>query len=238
MGMYLDSMLYCWLDGLEQIIALQDVIHLVTVFPELEQSLVTVVETIFSAQLDVQATQEEYLCTAANSAWCLGECLVALSKGGKDWNNGQYVDCWIRLGLERYPWSAEVVGGLAALAEFRFDDHSFPWYFPSEQSHSTQRIAFNDIFELLKAAILSHSHTLRQAALQFLASPAVERTSVQDSATRACLQAEEVPLTAQLTPERVLKTSRVGTACPVGEGTAATGVCVRWLMGMSSKHPS
>ena len=99
---------------------------MVTVFPGLEQNLITIVETIFSAQLDVHATQEEYVRTAANSAWCLGECLVALSKVEKDWEKAQYVDRWIRLGLERYPWSAKVVGGLSALAEFRFDGHSFP----------------------------------------------------------------------------------------------------------------
>jgi len=84
--------------------------------------LITIVETIFSAQLVVQ---EEYLHTAANSAWCLGECLLALSEVEKGWEKAQYVDRWIRLGLERYPWSANVVGGLAALAELRFDDHLF-----------------------------------------------------------------------------------------------------------------
>ena len=200
--------------------------------------MITAVETIFDAELDAQATQEEYVRTAANSAWCLGECLVALSKVKKGWNKAQYVDRWIRLGLERYSWSTKVVRGLAAVAEFRFDGHSFSWYFPSEQAHSTQRFAFDDAFEFLKAAILSYSHTLRLSALRFLVSPAVERTPAQDSATRACLQAEEVPLTAQSTPERVLKTSRVGVVCPLGEGTAATGVCIRWLTGMSSIHHS
>jgi hypothetical protein len=105
---------------------------LVTVFPGLEQNLITIIETIFSAQLDVQSPQEEYVRTAANSAWCLGECLVALSKVEKGWKKAQYVDRWIRLGLERYAWSAKVAGGLAALAEFRFGDHSFPRYFPTE----------------------------------------------------------------------------------------------------------
>ena len=119
---------------LEQIIALQDVFPLVTVFPGLEQNLITIVETIFSAQLDVQATQEEYVRTAANSAWCLGECLVALSKVEKGRKKGQYVDRWVRLGLERYPWSTKVVGGLAALAKFRFDDHSSLRYFLTETS--------------------------------------------------------------------------------------------------------
>ena len=105
---------------------------MVTVFPGLEQNLVIIIETIFSAQLDVQATREEYVRTAANSAWCLGECLVALSKAEKGWKKAQYVDRWIRLGLERYSWSTKVVEGLAALAEFRFVDHSFSWYFSSE----------------------------------------------------------------------------------------------------------
>jgi hypothetical protein len=80
-----------------------------------------IIDTIFSAQLDVQSTQEEYLRAVANSAWCLGECLVALSKVENTPKKAQYVDRWNRLGLERYPWSANVVGGLAALAEFRFD---------------------------------------------------------------------------------------------------------------------
>ena len=162
---------------------------------------------------------------------------MTLSKIEKGWK-AQYVDRWIRLGLERYPWSTSVVGGLAALAEFRFDDRLSPWYFPSEQSHSTQQLAFDDAFGLLEAAILSYSHTLRLAALRFLVSPAVERTSAQDSATCACLQAEEVSLTMQSTPERVMKTSRVGTVCPLGDGTTATSVCVRWLIGMASRHPS
>ena len=96
---------------------------MVTVFPGLEHSFITIIETIFSAQLDAQATQEEYLRTVGNSAWCLGECLVAISKVEKGWNKAQYVDRWTRLGLEYYPWSAKVVGGLAALAEFRFDNH-------------------------------------------------------------------------------------------------------------------
>ena len=96
--------------------------------------MITIVETIFSAKLDVQATQEEYVRTAANSAWCLGECLVALSKVEKGWKKAQYVDRWIRLGLERYPWSTKVVGGLAALAKFRFDDHSFPRHLLTEGS--------------------------------------------------------------------------------------------------------
>ena len=105
---------------------------MVTVFPGLEQSLITIIETIFLAQLDVQATQEEYLRTVANSAWCLGECLVALSTVEKGWKKAQYVDRWIRLGLERYPWNAKVVGGLAALAESRFGDYPFPRYLLSE----------------------------------------------------------------------------------------------------------
>lgn len=111
---------------------LQDVFPLVTVFPGLEHSLITIIETIFSAQLDIQATQEEHIRTVANSAWCLGECLVALSKVEKGWNKPQHVDRWTRLGLECYPWSAKVVGGLAALAGFRFEDLPFLRYLPSE----------------------------------------------------------------------------------------------------------
>ena len=78
---------------------------------------------------------------------------------------------------------------------------------------------------------MSHIGILRYQALQFLASKAVTREASQTLAVTSCLQAESVEITSTRTPERVLKTTKMGTLTPVGQSPGSTELCVRWLIG-------
>jgi hypothetical protein len=88
-----------------------------------------------------------------------------------------------------------------------------------------------DAFEVLKPAIISHIGALRLNALLFLASKAVERDEVQNSALQACIQAEQVEISGSRTPERTLKTTRLGPLAPVGQTPGSLELCIRWLVG-------
>lgn len=78
---------------------------------------------------------------------------------------------------------------------------------------------------------MSHIGVLRYQALQFIASKAVERDASQNLAVASCLQAETVEITTTRTPERVLKTTKLGTLTPVGQSESSTELCTRWLIG-------
>lgn len=88
-----------------------------------------------------------------------------------------------------------------------------------------------EAFEILKPAIMSHINALRLNALLFLASKAVDRDEMQDAALQACLQAEKVEISSSRTPERTLKTTKVGPLAPVGQSPGALELCIRWLVG-------
>jgi len=85
---------------------------------------------------------------------------------------------------------------------------------------------------------MSHVCALRRRALQFLASKAVEKDSPQNSAVTACLQAETVGITSERTPERVLKTSKLGALTPVGQSAGSTEICTRWLISKYAGYTS
>jgi hypothetical protein len=77
---------------------------------------------------------------------------------------------------------------------------------------------------------MSHSNTLRLNALRVIASNAVDRDASQRIAIAACLQAEEVDISGTQTPERILKTTKIGSL-PVGASTSSNELCIRWLLG-------
>jgi len=77
---------------------------------------------------------------------------------------------------------------------------------------------------------MSHSNALRLNALRVLASNAVDRDASQRIAITACLQAEEVDLNGTQTPERILKTTRIGSLA-LGPSTSSNELCIRWLIG-------
>jgi hypothetical protein len=77
---------------------------------------------------------------------------------------------------------------------------------------------------------MSHSNTLRLNALRIMASNAVDRDASERIAIAACLQAEEVDINGTQTPERILKTTRIGSL-GVGASTPSNELCIRWLLG-------
>ncbi|KAG9052076.1 U3 snoRNP protein [Serendipita sp. 407] len=91
-------------------------------------------------------------------------------------------------------------------------------------------MAFIDAFSSLKDSVMSHISSLRLYALKLLASDLVKRDAAQQAAIEVCLTAEEVELSATQTPERVLKTTKVGSMAPVGQSAGSTEVCVQWAV--------
>lgn len=81
--------------------------------------------------------------------------------------------------------------------------------------------------------MLSHINSLRLNALRLLASDAVKRDALQHTAIEACLGAEEVELSSTLAPERVLKTTKIGSLS-LGDSAAAKQLCIIWLDGVHS----
>lgn len=191
-------------------IQLHHILALVPQLPSLAPSIASIVDNIVS--LDVNPIQN-YMETAANASWFFGSCLLVLGEMDELPPDSK-VDVWLQHALTHYSWSSPVLEGVASLAK-----------------HAANPINFVDAFEMLKASVMSHVGALRYNALRILASDLVVRDSSQDLAVTACLQAEEVEISATRAPERVLKTGKVGNAAPVGQSAGAAELCIRWLVG-------
>ncbi|KAG8869452.1 U3 snoRNP protein [Serendipita sp. 405] len=191
------------------VLHLYDILPLVSLLPDLAPSISNLVENLLQLDIDFHANYKE---TPANVAWCLGACLQALGTADK-WEDYGKVDQWLKRCLDGFYWNPHVLRGLVSLAP-----------------HSADPMAFIDAFSSLKDSVMSHISSLRLYALKLLASDLVKRDAAQQAAIEVCLTAEEVELSATQTPERVLKTTKVGSMAPVGQSAGSTEVCVQWAV--------
>ncbi|KAG8824346.1 U3 snoRNP protein, partial [Serendipita sp. 399] len=196
-------------DSPSSVLQLYSILPLVSLLPGLAPLISGLVDTILQLDIDFR---DNYLETPANAAWCLGACLQALG-GLSGWKDGSKVDQWMKQTLDRFHWSGPVLQGLVSLA-----------------SYSVRPVEFIEAFSLVRGSVMSHVGSLRLSALKLLASKFVKRDDSQQLAIEACLAAEEVELSATKTPERVLKTTKLGSMAPVGQSAGSTEICVRWLV--------
>ncbi|KAG8814140.1 U3 snoRNP protein, partial [Serendipita sp. 399] len=203
-------------DSPSSVLQLYSILPLVSLLPGLAPLISGMVDTIL--QLDINS-HANYLETPANAAWCLGACLQALG-GLSGWEDGSKVDQWMKQSLDQFHWSPPVLQGLISLASY---SHSLG-------TGSVRPVKFIEAFSLVRGSVMSHVGSLRLSALKLLSSKFVKRDDSQQLAIEACLAAEEVELSATKTPERVLKTIKLGSMAPVGQSAGSTEICIRWLI--------
>lgn len=90
-------------------------------------------------------------------------------------------------------------------------------------------MSFEDMYRHLASPILSHSRRFRLKALYALSSPLVRVDPTQGLVISRLLQAEEVPIDAQRSRERVLRVTQLERVIP-SDDTAVSGLAVRWLV--------
>jgi U3 small nucleolar RNA-associated protein 20 len=95
-----------------------------------------------------------------------------------------------------------------------------------EQARKT---SFEDMYHHLASPVLSHSHRFRLKALQVLSSPLVRMDPTQELVISKLLQAEEVPIDAQSSRERVLRVTQLERVIPPGD-TVVSELAVCWLV--------
>lgn len=92
-----------------------------------------------------------------------------------------------------------------------------------------RKISFEDMYRHLASPILSHSHRFRLKALHVLSSPLVRMDPTQKLVISKLLQAEEVPIDAQSSRERVLRVTQLERVIPPGDAVVSE-LAVCWLV--------
>jgi hypothetical protein len=92
---------------------LQHILPLLPQLPSLAPSIVEIVEVVLKQDIDPRQDHQE---TATNVGWCLGSCLVALSRAD-GWNEVVNVEFWFKSCLDKYYWNAKALQGLVAIAD-------------------------------------------------------------------------------------------------------------------------
>ena len=92
-----------------------------------------------------------------------------------------------------------------------------------------QKISFEDIYRYLACPMLSHSRRSRLSALYLLSSRLVHMSPAQELVLSKLLQAEEVPIDAQSSRERVLHVTQLERVIPT-DGADVSELAVRWLV--------
>ena len=101
-----------WTSGEPAVLQLRDVLALVPSFSSLGRPLAGLIDSLIALDID---PRQEYQETAANTAWCLGSSMLALSKL-KGWHEGLDIGIWFRRCLNRYSWSSKVLEGLVSIS--------------------------------------------------------------------------------------------------------------------------
>lgn len=92
-----------------------------------------------------------------------------------------------------------------------------------------RKMSFEDMYRHLASPVLSHSRRFRLKALYVLSSPLVHVDPTQELVISRLLQAEEVPIDAQRSRERVLRVTQLERVIPTDD-TAISELAVRWLV--------
>ncbi|KAJ3935001.1 MAG: armadillo-type protein [Lentinula lateritia] len=150
-----------------------------------------------------------------HSAWIINVCLRCLAtRPVAEWAKHADITQWIRSGVEHWSWSRHVLEALMELAEVC--------------DSSTDTLPFEETYDFLKDAILSHSHSLRLNALKILRSQLVNAPADTREVIERCLQGEQVPLDVQGVRERVVRIGRVVQVVKQSDEIGAN-LCARWL---------
>jgi U3 small nucleolar RNA-associated protein 20 len=90
-------------------------------------------------------------------------------------------------------------------------------------------MSFEDTYPHLASSVLSHSRRSRLSSLYLLSSPLVCRDPAQELVLSKLLQADEVPIDAQSSRERVLHVTQLERIIPSGD-TVVSELAVRWVV--------
>ncbi|KAF9524996.1 armadillo-type protein [Crepidotus variabilis] len=149
----------------------------------------------------------------ARASRMLGLCMQAVAKRDlSEWSDKINLGLWTRRCVEKWHSAPEVLEGLVALAN---------------ANPSTRQIPVAQIYPSLHPSLISHSRSLRLAALRLLDCKLIDPQHDQVEVLKRCLQGEEVTLDVQGVRERVLRIGRVGQV--VGDDKGAD-LCARWLI--------
>ncbi|KAJ3744880.1 armadillo-type protein [Lentinula detonsa] len=149
-------------------------------------------------------------------AWTVSVCLHSLvTRPAAEWVKHVDITQWMLLGVEHWSWSRLVLG---ALVELETVCDSLNTILP-----------FEETYDLLKDAILSHSHSLRLNALKILASPLVDTPADTRAVVERCSQGEQISLDVQGVRERVVRLERVVQVVKQDDEPGAR-LCARWLL--------
>lgn len=176
-----------------------------------------------------------------NSSLILGTCMHVLATRDIDeWSGSIDVGAWTTQAVGKWAWSSDVLGGLLALAQARFDSHMFHIGIKKliicihSLLHFTP-VPFNIVYPSLSCSLLSHSRSLRLNTLRLLDSKKLVDKNHQNpdangvvEVLKSCLQGEGISLDLQGVRERVL---RIGKVVPVVGDERGAEVCARWLIG-------
>jgi U3 small nucleolar RNA-associated protein 20 len=91
------------------------------------------------------------------------------------------------------------------------------------------KMSFEGIYRHLASPVLSHSRRFRLNALYILSSPLVRMDPTQELVISRLLQAEEVPIDAQSSRERVLRVTQLERVIPPDDAMVSE-LAVRWLV--------
>jgi U3 small nucleolar RNA-associated protein 20 len=196
------------------------------------------INIIISAGPNNNDSEDDSSGPLSNSSFILGTCMhVLATRDVGEWSGPIDVGTWTLQAADNWARSSDVLGGLLALAQARFEfDLNFIGqkktdYCIDSPLHLTP-VSLDAIYPSLCASLLSPSRSLRLNTLRFLDSKKLIDKNCQDPGVAAvlkrCLQGEEVSLDLQGVRERVLRIGRVGQV--VG-GVRGAEVCARWLIG-------
>ncbi|CAK5281436.1 unnamed protein product [Mycena citricolor] len=181
-----------------------DILALSSVFSDISETL-------------IRASDVSLTGNAAPDAWILGRCLGLLSQRPvSEWQNLVPLEQWVSKCLvlgSVWSKSAEILEALAALIAAK----------------SSVQIGIKEIYPAVAPSLISHSRSLRLAALHLLV---VTSPSEAREVAQRCLAGEQVELDVAGVRERVLRIGRVESIVKdkQQEGDIAPEMAVRWLV--------
>jgi len=215
----------------QQAMELDDILTLSDFFSSISPLLIQIVEMTLVSVDPVPDCQESF----ADSAWVLGSCMQGLAKrNSTEWINLIDLMSWTRKCVEKWGWSASVLGGLVALSQMKYvlfwDALCHAALMRKSSSSDGELLSLDELYPFLRDSILSHSRPLRLNVLRLLVSSLVKSSPGADEVLKRCLQGEEVSLDIQGVRERVLRIGRVGQVVRE-EDEIGADICARWLIG-------
>ncbi|KAH9067708.1 armadillo-type protein [Lactarius vividus] len=201
-----------WAMTREKVEELSHVLQITSLLP----GILTLLCNIIGDVLDTPNLEIGYQSDAGNASWVLGSCLKILGTHPyAEWVHHADLNSWVEKVFQRWSWSEFVLHGLAEVIRRS----------PS-QAHN---VSFEEIFHYLASPVLSHSRRSRLSALYLLSSSVVHEASSLGLVLSKLLQAEEVPIDAPSSRERVLHLAQLERAV-ARDDTLVSELAVRWVV--------